>query len=413
MAYDVFISYRREGGLDLAGRIKDHLVLAGYNPFYDLEAMKPGRRFDTLLYEKIDECEHFLLVLPPKGLNRCRNKKDWVRKEIEYAIRQKKHIIPVLMPGFSFPKKLPPSIDVIRYVQAIIPAPETFDHTIAKIVEYLKDQNWSPIEYDDDVSRESISPIRKAIPFVAISVLLLLVIGLFLWRPWSGSGIISSNESKTASNNDNDRPAIQIGEFDSDRIVTGGNMLCTVLLADGVTIAEDNLTPAFIELDSEWTADIKIYSGDQTRAIEFSNIQGMIGYHHFTIKEGAVVDSDGNKSKSVQSFDFYLTNKKDLTIPDIAISRPRITEQTIEFDLYVSDETELESFSVDPSKLILVGFDGTVSVVPTSSADQCIIRVTDYTKWFDECYLVVPAGVAVDKAGNKTLALRSPSFSLV
>ena len=620
MAHDVFISYRRDGGLDLAGRIKDHLVLAGYNPFYDVETMKSGR-FDKQLYEKIDECKHFLLILPPKGLNRCRNNNDWVRKEVEYAIRQKKHIITVLMPGFTFPKRLPPSIDVIRYVQAVVPTPETFEHTVEKIVEYLKDQNWSPVEYDIDITQESVSPFRKAAPFVALFVVFSLAIGLFLWHPWNstktdtikdiiepvikiespiiaddnnsvsfvcnaeddtgieafdlsqaqiitkgfsanivieGNGLtkdikltdisggrsgyiiitegaavdsvgnksmktrsvrfdlddpdsdctppaitispavsngkgeikytVSTNDnvgvvffgihkdnvimrgfsskvlitdvsefvkeitfseiestsdlnqkyftltygvSRDAMGNensaknsptfqmsdlnhptDNTHPTLNIGKFDSEKVCKGGSMLCTIYFADNSTILEDNITPNNIELDSGWTAEIEVFSSNQKKVIEFRNIQGMIGYHHFTIKEGAVSDSNGNKSKSVQSFEFYLMNN-DSTEPTIVITKPKFTDDgDIKFSIYVDDDTSLETFSVDPEKIILIGFEGDISIIPSSQVDACTISITNYKKLSDECYVVIPAGVAKDKAGNQTRAIKSASFKI-
>ena len=46
---DIFISYRRDGGLDFSGRLYEKLVADGYTAFYDLEGMKSGR-FDTQIY---------------------------------------------------------------------------------------------------------------------------------------------------------------------------------------------------------------------------------------------------------------------------------------------------------------------------------------------------------------------------
>ena len=40
--YQIFISYRREGGDSLAGRIADRLRLEGYDVFYDVETMRSG-----------------------------------------------------------------------------------------------------------------------------------------------------------------------------------------------------------------------------------------------------------------------------------------------------------------------------------------------------------------------------------
>ncbi|MBQ2750106.1 MAG: toll/interleukin-1 receptor domain-containing protein [Clostridia bacterium] len=38
--YQIFISYRRDGGADLAGRISDRLTALGYSVFLDVESMR-------------------------------------------------------------------------------------------------------------------------------------------------------------------------------------------------------------------------------------------------------------------------------------------------------------------------------------------------------------------------------------
>lgn len=74
----------------------------GYHPFLDIETLRSGK-FNEQLYDKIAECGDFLCVLPPSGLDRCKNADDWIRLEIARAIELKKNIVPVLMRGFSFP----------------------------------------------------------------------------------------------------------------------------------------------------------------------------------------------------------------------------------------------------------------------------------------------------------------------
>ena len=74
---DVFISYRREGGLDFSGRLYEKLVANGYTVFFDLEGMNAGR-FDTQIYKKIERSDNFILTLSPHSLDRCKNDDDWV-----------------------------------------------------------------------------------------------------------------------------------------------------------------------------------------------------------------------------------------------------------------------------------------------------------------------------------------------
>lgn len=118
MSEQIFISYRRDGGDIYAKAICESLKTKGYSVFYDHDSIRRGR-FDTKIYTAIEECVDFVLVLPPKGLDPREDEEDWVRIEIEYALKCNKPIIPVLLPGFSFPKKLPESIAVISKIHGI------------------------------------------------------------------------------------------------------------------------------------------------------------------------------------------------------------------------------------------------------------------------------------------------------
>lgn len=152
--YQVFISYRRDGGEDLAGRISDKLTGLGYQVFYDVESMRSGT-FNTQIYEAIEGCEDVLLVLPPHGLDRCKDPDDWVRLEIEHSIRCNKNVIPIMMRGFDFPAELPPSIDVIRTFEGVKAVPEYFNAFIQRIETLLKSRvsNEKPAgDVDTDLS---------------------------------------------------------------------------------------------------------------------------------------------------------------------------------------------------------------------------------------------------------------------
>ena len=53
--YDIFISYRREGGEDFAKHLHDILVGKGYSVFFDTDTLKSGD-FNVELLEKILYC---------------------------------------------------------------------------------------------------------------------------------------------------------------------------------------------------------------------------------------------------------------------------------------------------------------------------------------------------------------------
>lgn len=152
---DVFISYRREGGYAMARLLYECLRNIGVSVFLDLEELRSGQ-FNEKLYQEIEKCKNFVLVLPPNSLDRCEAENDWLRLEIEHAIKQKKNIIPVMMVGFEFPDQLPPSLQVLPFFNGVRSSREYFDATIKKIVSMLHgielDENKINItERHDDV----------------------------------------------------------------------------------------------------------------------------------------------------------------------------------------------------------------------------------------------------------------------
>jgi hypothetical protein len=107
---DVFVSYRRSNGSQLASLLKVHLQLRGFSVFIDVERLEAGK-FDNNLLQSIKQAKHFLLVLTPKALERCiedHDCKDWVHREIVAALNSSCNIIPII-DNFAWPEaeKLP------------------------------------------------------------------------------------------------------------------------------------------------------------------------------------------------------------------------------------------------------------------------------------------------------------------
>ena len=101
MDYQIFISYRRDGGEALACLINEKLKQRGYEPFYDVESLRSGKFNDEIL-RVIKASTDVVVILSPNGLDRCKNEEDWMRKEIAFALKCKKHIIPIMMRNFEF-----------------------------------------------------------------------------------------------------------------------------------------------------------------------------------------------------------------------------------------------------------------------------------------------------------------------
>jgi len=149
--YQIFISYRRDGGEDLARLLEYKLTERGFKVFFDVESLRSGA-FNKALFEKIAECIDVLVVLPPHGLDRCINPNDWVRLEIARALELKKNVIPIMMRNFSFPDTLPEDIDNLRNMQAIVANNEYFDALLEKLVSYLHSK---PLNSDEQLLKEA------------------------------------------------------------------------------------------------------------------------------------------------------------------------------------------------------------------------------------------------------------------
>ena len=115
----VFISYRRDGGRDIARNIYERLSMSGYTTFFDYDSVQNGK-FNIQIFKAIEQASDFILVLSKGALDHCVNMDDWVRIEIEYAIKEKKNIVLVAPEEFSgFPDYLPIEIASIKNIDII------------------------------------------------------------------------------------------------------------------------------------------------------------------------------------------------------------------------------------------------------------------------------------------------------
>ena len=169
MKYDVFVSYRRSEAFT-ANLVAEKLRSLGYSVFFDVETLRSGN-FNTQLYDVIQNCKDFVLVLPPNALDRCVSEEDWIRKEVCYAMECKKNIIPVLLRGFDWPDPMPVGMEQLKFLQAINATDaEYFDISIKKLSTYLKSK--------PSVKRKFV----KMMYTIAISVLALIAIGASAWQ---------------------------------------------------------------------------------------------------------------------------------------------------------------------------------------------------------------------------------------
>jgi tetratricopeptide (TPR) repeat protein len=96
----VFISYRRNN-VPWALAIFQELTSHGYDVFFDYKSIKSGD-FEQVILGNIKARAHFLVILTPSALERCNEPSDWLRREIETAIEERRNIVPLILEGFDF-----------------------------------------------------------------------------------------------------------------------------------------------------------------------------------------------------------------------------------------------------------------------------------------------------------------------
>ncbi len=103
MSYDIFLSYRRKNadGHSNVGTARTFMYVFerhGYEVFFDFKDCTDEYFSDTIL-PAIRTSQYFVLVLTRGCLERCKDKGDWLRREIEEAIKHSRKIIPITPDG--------------------------------------------------------------------------------------------------------------------------------------------------------------------------------------------------------------------------------------------------------------------------------------------------------------------------
>ena len=148
MNYDVFISYRRQNpdgisNISLARTFLLKFESLGYKVFFDYSECTDDYFVDKIL-PAIRTCRFFLLIMTPGSLERCKmDEGDWVRREIEEALKYHRKIIPVTPddnPQDVWPKDLPQSLTLLSTNGGLqitkIHMGSFFDVSMGKLIEY-------------------------------------------------------------------------------------------------------------------------------------------------------------------------------------------------------------------------------------------------------------------------------------
>ena len=159
--YDIFISYRSEGGFETANLIYDRLSKAGYKVFMDCENLRSGK-FNEQLYYYLDNCKDVIVILSAGSLDRCSNEDDWVRLELARALEQKKNIVPLMLRNFAFPAVLPPDIDSIREYEGVEASQQLFNASVERLCKLLLSHRYMTPGKAKRILRYALAPLLIA-----------------------------------------------------------------------------------------------------------------------------------------------------------------------------------------------------------------------------------------------------------
>ncbi|MCL2633048.1 MAG: TIR domain-containing protein [Oscillospiraceae bacterium] len=189
-SYDVFISYRRDGGESMAILLHDRLTAKGYSVFLDVESLNSGT-FNTQLLSVIEKCKDVIVVLSKGCLDRCVNEDDWVRMELAHAFKFKRNVVPFMLRGFEWGDNLPEDISELPLQNGVNSnSNEYFDASIERLVK--KFLNSKPRRI----------PIKNFAPAIVVAAALVPVFIMFL-------AYNINNNNGNYDPYDDDRPAIK------------------------------------------------------------------------------------------------------------------------------------------------------------------------------------------------------------
>lgn len=166
----ILISYRREDSADVTGRIYDRLIqVFPQSVFRDVDSIPLGVDFRAYLDEQVAKCDVFLAVIGRgwlkakgrKGKSRLEDPGDFVRIEIESALKRQIPVIPVLVQGAKIPaaERLPSSIHALSYRNGIVVRPDPdFHKDMDRLIAHLKPPVPSLREPQSETATSAKSP---------------------------------------------------------------------------------------------------------------------------------------------------------------------------------------------------------------------------------------------------------------
>lgn len=147
----LFISYRRRDTPGWAGRLQADLrtrMPKGARIFMDVDGIPPGSDFASYIDQSIKHCDALIVVIGPDwvgagsdGNRRIDDPHDWVRLEVESALRRSIRVIPLKVEGADLPDRdaLPSGMRALANRQAVTVDNLSWDTEIGRLVTSFRD----------------------------------------------------------------------------------------------------------------------------------------------------------------------------------------------------------------------------------------------------------------------------------
>jgi hypothetical protein len=173
LGFHIFFNYRREVTAGHAYRLHDFLVAGtderpGFSDdqiFMDIDTIRPGDDFRKVIAEAVAECDVFLAVIgrrwtrleDQKGRPRLANANDFVRLEIEAALKREIPVVPVLVDGAEMPdeSELPKSIADLAYRNAVELSDTRWQYDVGRLLASLKKRENEKVRADPPRTRRT------------------------------------------------------------------------------------------------------------------------------------------------------------------------------------------------------------------------------------------------------------------
>jgi len=159
----VFLSYRRDDAAGHAGRLADTLAsrFGSQSVFIDVDSIEPGADFVAALTGALDRCRVMLVVVGSRwvdaevgGRPRLDDPDDFVRMELEIALRRGLRVVPVLLGGATMPprERLPSALAAFARCNAFEVSDRAWTESSRVLLDLI--ERW----FESDETAEHLGP---------------------------------------------------------------------------------------------------------------------------------------------------------------------------------------------------------------------------------------------------------------